>query len=42
MSIEKKRIDYLDIAKAIAIFLVMMGHTGSPDTMFIFDGYAQM
>ncbi|MCQ2604767.1 MAG: acyltransferase family protein [Spirochaetia bacterium] len=36
MNIKKERIDYLDIAKAFAIFLVMMGHTGSPDTMFLY------
>ena len=38
MSVESKntRLDFLDIAKAIAIFLVLMGHTGASDAMYLY------
>ena len=36
MRIEKERLDYLDIAKAITIFLVLMGHTGASTAMFLY------
>lgn len=36
MSTQKARIDYLDIAKAVAIFLVMMGHIADSSAMFFY------
>ena len=36
MRIEKERLDYLDIAKAITIFLVLMGHTGASTSTFLY------